>query len=170
MPNTFSEKTPSRLKRNQRQIARPYQRLLLLIAVLLPMGILLINPIEEASAHDMDHHGDHMDAAMKNLHIMMPMFSNASAELGTAIEKGDKVAAKTQIDKMLVAIPDLKKSKPHKNRKQLAEFKSLATKLGEDITKVGVLAEKGNFASARLAYRDMEARCNECHRKFRDGT
>jgi soluble cytochrome b562 len=65
-------------------------------------------------------------------------------------------------------IPELKKTKPHKNDKQLADFKSLASKLSEDITKVGLLAERGSFASARLAYKDMEARCTEYHSRFRD--
>jgi soluble cytochrome b562 len=144
-------------------------RVLLIFAVFLTAGIFLVIP-SETHAHDPALHSGHMDEHMGKLHIMMPMFSIAYAELGSAIAKDDRVGAKLQTDKMLAAIPDLKKSIPHKNIKQLANFKSLASKLGEDITKVGALSEKGNFASARLAYRDMGTRCNECHRQFRDGT
>jgi pentatricopeptide repeat protein len=40
--------------------------------------------------------------------------------------------------------------------------------MGADITKIVSLAEKGNFAKAKVVFNDMEARCAECHTKFRD--
>jgi cytochrome c556 len=143
--------------------------MLLLITVLLSAGILFIKPIE-TSAHGTEKHDKMIpaDAQMKRLHAMMPVFSVASAEMETAIEKGDAAGATVQADRILAAVPDLKKSKPHKNIKQISAFKAIAGKMGADITKILTLAEKGNFAEAKAAFKDMEARCAECHTKFRD--
>jgi hypothetical protein len=73
-------------------------KMLVLIAMVLSAGILLIEPLE-APAHGSDYHGDHMDAQMKKLHAMMPVFSIASAELGSS-KKGDFPGAK-QLSKRL---------------------------------------------------------------------
>jgi len=139
----------------------------LLIGVVLSAGILSIIPLE-TFAHGTDHHGGHADEQMKKLHAMMPMFSIASAELKSALEKGDTEGAKAQADRILATIPDLKKSKPHKNIKQITDFKKIAGKMGADITKIVSLAGSGDFANAKVAFKDMETRCAECHTKFRD--
>lgn len=140
---------------------------MLLIAVVLSAGILFVMPIE-TSAHGSDHHGGHSDEQMKKLHAMMPMFSIASSELVSALEKGDATAAKTQADRILVAVPDLKKSKPHKNFKQLKEYVDLATKLEKTVTSTVNLAKKGDLAAAKGAFKKVEEVCAACHAKFRD--
>jgi cytochrome c556 len=164
--NTHSEQTHLRIKQNQ-QLAQPNLRILLLIALLLPVGILLVKPIE-TSAHGTDAHSGHMDEQMKKLHAIMPMFSVASAELESALEKGDATAAKVQADQILAAVPDLKKSKPHKNVKQQKKFVELATKLEIMVISTVDLANKGDIAEARLAFKKVEEACAACHAKFRD--
>lgn len=165
--NTLSEKTHVRLKRNQQKLTQPHLRILLLIAVLLPMGILLIKPFE-TSAHGRDAHGDHMDEQMKKLHAIMPMFSVASAGLESALEHGDATAAKAHADKILAAVPDLKKSKPHKKVKQRKTFVVLATKLEETVTTTVDLSKKGDFPGAKAAFKKVQEICAACHTKFRD--
>jgi cytochrome c556 len=134
----------------------------------LVMGLLAFSAA--AFSPSTEEHGKKVpaDAQMKRLHAMMPVFSVASAEMETAIEKGDAAEVKTQADRILSAVPDLKKSNPHKNIRQITVFKSIAGKMGADITKIVTLAEKGNFAEAKAAFKNMEARCAECHTKFRD--
>lgn len=142
-------------------------RTLLLIAVVLSAGILLIIPVE-TSAHGMDSHGGHLDEQMKKLHAMMPMFSFASAELESALEKGDAAAAKAQADRILAAVPDLKKSKPHKNNKQRKKFVELATKFEEKVTSTVDLIKKDDLSGAKAAFKKVEEVCAACHAKFRD--
>ena len=142
-------------------------RILVLIAVVLSAGLLLIKPIE-ASAHGKDSHGGTIDAQMKKLHAMMPVFSVASAELESALEKGDAAAAKAQADKILAAVPDLKKSKPHKNIKQRKKFVELATTLGKTTTITVDLVKKGDLVGAKTAFKKVEATCAACHAMFRD--
>lgn len=115
--------------------------------------------------HDQMHPADDQ---MKKLHAMMPMFSIASAELETALEKGDLAAAKTQADRILAAIPDLKKSKAHKNGTQRKKFVELATKLHESVTSTADLANKGDLAGAKTAFKRVEETCAACHARFRD--
>jgi cytochrome c556 len=123
-----------------------------------------------AFAHGTEKHGKMVptDTQMKRLHAMMTVFSVASAEMEMAIEKSDATGVKAQANRILSAVPDLKKSKPHKNIKQITVFKSIAGKMGVDITKIVTLAEKDNFAEAKVVFKNMEARCTECHTKFRD--
>lgn len=142
-------------------------RMLSLIAVALSAGILFIKPIA-TSAHGNDPHSSHIDAQMKKLHAMMPMFSLASAELESALDKGDVAAAKTQADKILAAVPDLKKSKPHKNIKQQKKFVELATNLEETLSATANLAQKGDLVGAKVAFKKVEEICAACHAKFRD--
>jgi soluble cytochrome b562 len=142
-------------------------RMLLLLAILLSENILLNMPIN-SFAHGSDHHGGHMDEQMKKLHAMMPMFSIASAELESAIEKGDAAGAKAQAYRILTAVPVLKKSKPHRLNNQITVFKAIAGKIEDDANKIIALAEKGNFVEAQRAFRVMETHCAECHAKFRD--
>ena len=123
-----------------------------------------------AFAHATEKHGKTApaDSRMKKLHAIMPMFSAASAELETALEKGDAATAKTQAGRILEALPDLKKSKPHKNIKQMSAYKAIADKMGNDINTLVALAKSGNFVEAKRAFRNLEVRCAECHSKFRD--
>jgi cytochrome c556 len=108
------------------------------------------------------------DAQMKKLHTMMPMFSMASAILESALEKGDTATAKAQADRILAAVPDLKKSKPHKNAKQLNTFVGLAAKLQETVTSTADLVNKGDFDGAKAAFKKIDKTCAACHAMFRD--
>lgn len=144
-------------------------RILLLIAVVLSAGILFIKPIE-TSAHGTEKH-DKMavaDVRMKKLHDMMPMFSAASAGLESSLEKGDATTAKTQADRILAAVPDLKKSKPHKNVKQLKKYVELAKKMEETVIFTVNLAKKGDIVGAKTAFKKVEEACAACHARFRD--
>jgi cytochrome c556 len=136
-------------------------------AVTLFTGILMGYPIA-ASAHGKNSHDSYTEAQMHKLHDMMPMFSLASAEIETAIGKGDATTVKAQAERILAALPDLKKSKPHKNLKEIASFKAIASKFGDDVSNVHKLAEKGDFRTAKEVYAKLKNRCNECHSKFRD--
>jgi cytochrome c556 len=140
----------------------------IIISICLVVGSSTLSGL--AFAHGTEEHGKRVptDAQMKRLHAMMTVFSVASAEMETAIEKGAATEVKAQANRILPAVPDLKKSKPHKNIKQITVFKSIAGKMGADITKIVTLAEKGNFAEAKVVFKNMEARCTECHTKFRD--
>ena len=142
-------------------------RVVVLTAVVLIMGILFTKPIE-TSAHGTDPRGGHTDEQMKKLHAMMPMFSIASAELESALEKGDAAAAKAQADKILAAAPDLKKSKPHKNIKQRKIFVELATKFEKKVTSTVDLIKKDDLSGAKAAFKKVEEVCAACHAKFRD--
>jgi soluble cytochrome b562 len=142
-------------------------RILLLIIVALSAGILLIKPSATA-AHGNNPHGKHIDAQMKNLHAMMPVFSAASAELESALEKGDAGTAKVQAARILTAVPDLKKSNPHKNIKQRKKFVELATNLEDSLTTTVDLAQKGDFVGAKAAFKKVEEICAACHAKFRN--
>ena len=136
--------------------------------IFLVLGLLTI--YGQAFAHGTEKHGKSKpaDAQMKKLHDMMPMFSVASAKLETAIEKGDAAAVEAEAGKILSALPDLKKSKPHKNVKQRSKFVELAKKQEEAVIITVDLAKKGDFPGARAAYKKVEQVCAECHAKFRD--
>ena len=108
------------------------------------------------------------DARMMTLHAMMPMLSVASAGLKTALEKGETASVEKEAEKILAAIPALKKSKPHKNVKQRKIYLKLAAKLEETVTSTVSLAKKGDFAGAKTAFKKVEATCVACHVKFRD--
>ena len=142
-------------------------RKLALIVVVLSAGLLFIKPIA-ASAHGTDSHGGTIDAQMKKLHDMMPVFTAASAELKSALDKGDIAAAKAPAGKIMAAIPDLKKSKPHKNIKQRKKFVELATKFEETVTSTVELIKKDDLSGAKAAFKKVEEVCAACHAKFRD--
>jgi soluble cytochrome b562 len=99
---------------------------------------------------------------------MMPMFSVASAELETALEKGDTAAAMVQADKIKAAIPDLKKSKPHKNLKQRKQFVEVATTFDGAVATTIDLIKKNDLPGAKSAFKKIEELCVACHTKFRD--
>jgi soluble cytochrome b562 len=142
-------------------------RMLLLLAIFLAANILFIMPIN-SFAHGTDPHGGHMDEQMKKLHAMMPMFSIASAELESALEKGNLADALVQADKIKAAAPDLKKSKPHKNVKQRKQFVELATSFDKAIASTVELIKKDELSGAKASFKKVEELCAACHAKFRD--
>lgn len=142
-------------------------RLVVLITVVLSAGSIFIAPIE-ASAHGRDPRGGRVDEQMKKLHAIMPMFSVASAELESALEKGDAGAATASAGKILAAVPDLKKSKPHKNIKQHKKFVELAARLEKSVISTVDLIHKNDLSGARAAFKKVEEVCAACHAKFRD--
>jgi soluble cytochrome b562 len=107
-------------------------------------------------------------AQMKKLHAIMPMFSVALAGLEAALEKGEVAVVEAEAEKIIAAIPDLKKSKPHKNIKQRKKFVAFAATLEETITSTAILANQGDFAAAKAAFKNAEKTCAACHAKFRD--
>lgn len=122
-----------------------------------------------AFAHGVEKHGKHhRDAQMDRFHKMMPMYAQAQAKINEALNKGDAAAAEAEAQQILATIPDLKKSKPHKNLKKLGTFKKIADAFGTDVKTTADMAKKGDFVGARAAFRKAEERCNECHAKFRD--
>ncbi|MEI6824586.1 MAG: cytochrome c [Desulfuromonadales bacterium] len=144
-------------------------RILLSLAMLLTAGSMLVMPIE-VLAHGTEKH-DHMvptDVQMKKLHAMMPMFSLASANMETALEKGEIAVLESEAEKITAAIPELKKSKPHKNIKQRSKFVDHASNLEKAVMTTVDLAKKGDLVEAKAAYKKVEETCAACHAKFRD--
>lgn len=107
------------------------------------------------------------DARMQKLHDMMPMYGIALANVEKALEKGDTAAVEAEAGKMLATAPDLKKAKPHKNLKQLKTFRSIAAGFESDLKETVELAKKGDFTKAKAVFKKAEAKCAECHAKFR---
>ena len=105
---------------------------------------------------------------MKKLHAMMPMFSLTLAGLESALEKGEVAVVEAEAEKIIAAIPDLKKSRPHKNISQRKIFVRIAAKLEKTITSIADLAKQGDFAAAKVAFKNAEKTCAACHAKFRD--
>lgn len=125
----------------------------------------------ESFAHGPDHSVKKSmasDAQMQKLHAMMPVFSIVLAELESALEKEDLVAASGQTDKILVFVPDLKKSKPHKNIKQRKKFVEHATSLDEAVSSLAVFIDKNDHSGAKTVFKKVEEACAACHAKFRD--
>lgn len=122
-----------------------------------------------AFAHGVEKHGKkHSDAQMDRFHKMMPMYAQGQAKINEALDKGEAAAVEAEAQQILATIPDLKKSKPHKNLKKIATFKKIADGFGTDVKTTAEMAKKGDFAGARAAFRKAEERCNECHATFRD--
>ncbi|MBT0663040.1 cytochrome c [Geobacter pelophilus] len=144
------------------------KRTIVITVSCLALGLLSV--AGSALAHGTEKHdkGKLADVQMKKLHTMMPLFSLVSAELEKAIEKRDSAAVELEAGKMLRAIPELKKSKPHKNVNQQKKFVELAESLELALTSTNVMAEKGDFAGARKAFKKVEETCAACHAKFRD--
>ena len=137
----------------------------------LVLGLLLMGGT--ALAHDMNMHDMHGtspadEAQMQKLHAMMPTFAVASANLDRALAKGDRTAAASAGKTIIAAIPDLKKSTPHKNANQRQEFVALATNLEKTVGTTVGLAKKGDFSGAKAAFKKVEATCAACHAKFRN--
>lgn len=108
------------------------------------------------------------DKQMKKLHTIMPMFSVALASLEAALKKGDSATAEKEANKIITAVPDLKKSRPHKNVTQQKMFAGLAHDLENAVNLSVRLAKKGDFTGAKSAFSTAEEICVACHAKFRD--
>lgn len=121
-------------------------------------------------AHGTEKHdkGKLADVQMKKMHTMMPMFSLASTGLEAALEKGDATAAEAEGSKIITAIPDLKKSKPHKNVKQRKSFVELAGALETSVRSTLDTAKAGDFSGAKKAFKKVEETCAACHARFCD--
>ncbi|WP_298433504.1 cytochrome c [Geobacter sp.] len=135
--------------------------------ILVACGFLLLHG--GAFAHEGEKHGKkHQDARMERLHRMMPLYAQLQAKINGALEKGDAVTAEAEAEKMLATIPDLKNAKPHKSLKDIGTFRKIADAFGAEVTATAAMAKKGDIAGARSAFKKAEAKCNECHAKFRD--
>lgn len=122
-----------------------------------------------AFAHEGEKHGTkHQDAQMDKFHKMMPMYAQVQANINSALEKGDAATVEAEAEKILTTIPDLKKSKPHKNLKKIGTFRKIADAFSAEVTATAALVKKGDIAGAKTAFKKAGERCNECHAKFRD--
>jgi cytochrome c556 len=140
---------------------------ILMIALFLAAGSLLVMPVK-VLAHGKEEHKVVMDEQMKKLHAIMPMFSLASAQMETALEKGDLAIVESEAEKITAAVPELKKSKPHKNIKQWSKFVYHASNLEKAVITTVDLAKKRDSVEAKAAYKKIEETCAACHAKFRD--
>ncbi len=134
----------------------------------LVMGSLALGSL--AFAHGTEKHDKAAtaDVQMKKLHAMMPMFSITTATLKTALDKDDAAAVEAEAGKIVAALPDLKKSKPHKNINQKKNFVEMATKLETAVNLTVSLAKKSDFTGAIATFKQVEEACAACHVKFRD--
>ena len=140
------------------------------MGITLALALLATVLCTTAFAHGTDTHGAMVpaDIQMKKLHAMMPIFSIASAELESAIQRADAAGAKVQAERILAEVPDLKKSRPHKNLKLRKKFVELATALEVTVASTADMAAKGDFASSTIAFKKVEKTCTACHATFRD--
>lgn len=134
----------------------------------LVLGLLALPGVVFAHGTEKHEKKAPVDAQMKKLHVMMPMFAVASARLEAALEKGDAYAVEVEAGKIQQAVPDLKKSKPHKNSNQRKKYVELATNLGTAVNTTVSLAQRGDFAGAKAAFKRVEELCSACHAKFSD--
>lgn len=134
---------------------------------ILAPAVALLLAAAGASAHASQKHKA-ADAQMQKLHDMMPMFSRALANLESAVEKRDAAAVEAEAGRMLAALPDLKKSRPHKNLTQLKTFRALAGELERDLKGVAGSVKSSDFEKAKTALSKAESTCAACHALFRD--
>lgn len=134
---------------------------IILGAVLMPGAV---------QAHGGKKHDKEMmkDPQMRKLHAMMPVFSSASGRLEIAIDKADLASVESEAGKILQSIPDLKKSKPHKNLKKRQKFVELAGVLEMSLNETVASAKQGDFEGAKKSFRKVEESCANCHAGFRD--
>ena len=134
----------------------------------LTIGLLIST--STATAHGTEKHSK-MNAAddrMKKLHSMMPMFSRSAANLESALGRGDAASAEAEAGKMLAAIPDLKKARPHKNSNKRKKFVEMTGNLEVAVKETVDFAKRGDFPGARTSFRQVDGACAACHYMFRD--
>lgn len=141
------------------------KRLHAIIMICLTAGM-LANP-GTALAHGTEHHGAD-DALMTKLHGMMPLFAAASARLEAALDRGDAGVVAAEAATILQAVPDLKKTKPHKKVTRRNEYVALATELETGLKATVDRAGKGDFPGAKAAFGKVRETCTACHAAFRD--
>jgi cytochrome c556 len=123
-----------------------------------------------AFAHGQEHHTtEHTsDAQMRKLHAMMQQCGAAQTRIEGAFAKGDCTAAEKEIAGMIKAIPDLKKTRPHKGLNHLEALKKLAVDFDADLRQSLTLAKQGDLNGARQAFSRSREKCAACHALFRD--
>jgi cytochrome c556 len=123
-----------------------------------------------AFAHEGENHAKgHTEVAqMAKLHKMMSMYAQSQAKINEALLNEDVETVKNETGMILATIPDLKNAKPHKNRKQLATFRKMASAFEGEVKKTADKAKIRDFSGARDAFLMAEKRCDQCHVKFRD--
>jgi cytochrome c556 len=84
------------------------------------------------------------------------------------LSKGDAATIKEQTGKILATMPDLKNAEPQKNLKQIAAFRKIASEFAGDVKKTAAMVKADDFPGAKDVFQLAQARCNECHKKFRD--
>lgn len=139
-----------------------------IVTVSMIAGLLALHGV--AFGHGTEKHKSMVpvDAQMKKLHAMMPMFSLASAQMESALEKGEFALLEAEAGKITAAIPDLKKSKPHKNIRQRKSFVEHVTNLETAVVATVDLAKTGKTVEAKASFKNVEEACAACHAKFRD--
>ena len=138
-----------------------------IIAWCLVMALSAVSAV--AFAHGTEKHKPApANAQMQKLHDMMPMYEQAETKIKEALTTGDAATIREETAKILATIPDLKNAKPHKNAKQTAAFRKIASAFAGDVKKTATMAKTGDIAGAKAAFQVAQIRCNECHEKFRD--
>lgn len=139
------------------------------IATAVITGFLVFSVAEVVAANEgMEHGSKHMSEAMAKQHHMMAMYVQAQVKINDSLRKSDARTVEAEAGKILVTIPDLKAAKPHKNLSQRKAMRQIAVAFEADIKMTVAAAKKGHFARAKSAFAKAEARCNQCHAKFRD--
>lgn len=139
------------------------------VTTMLAGAVLLVSsPAFTAGEHGHGHGGHRPDAQMAKLHKMMPRYGAAQASINAALGAGDLKAVAKETAYLLSTAADLKKSRPHKNIKELAEFRAIAAGFERDIGKAAESAKRGDLAGAKAAFAGAEKGCAACHAKFRD--
>lgn len=134
--------------------------------VLLLGGVLLTGTANAKEGHGSGGH--HVDARMAKLHHMMPRYAKAQAKINAALEGGDLKTVLEETESLLATTADLKKSKPHKKAKELAEFKRLAAGFERDLQQTAENARKPDLAGAKASFAEARKKCLACHAKYRD--
>lgn len=132
--------------------------------------LLVVLTVEGTSfAHEGHVHGhEKSDAQMAKLHKMMPQYGRSQEAIKGALDKGDVATVEKETAYLLSTIPDLKRSKPHKRVKEVADFKAIAEGFRKDVQLTAALAQKGDLAGAKASFGDAQHQCDECHNRFRD--
>ena|GEM_PF-1619234 len=140
----------------------------ILIALTMLTVALFVNGTAISSEGDKHGKGHAGNAKMQKLHGMMPTYAVIQAKINGALEKGDSSAVVAEAGKILATTAELKKAKPHKNRKQLKLFREMATDFEKEVKATAELAGKGDLTGARAAFVKAGKKCDECHAKFRE--